>query len=295
MKITTRKIIKALVPYGILVLRQKVIQKYQQKRRLKKRKTLSLAIHLVDHCNLNCKGCDNFSCIADEKYHSVRSLENDFRRIFELAGGKIDGINLLGGEPLLHPELIKIINIAGKYFSRTNLGLVTNGVLLLKQEDIFWETCKNNNVKVIITKYPINLPFVKIEETAKKHGTLLQYFGDTGTMLKQMYKWPLNLQGTEDKQKSFELCFKSNTCMALDDGKIYTCATIPYIKYFNKYFETNLEVSEKDYIDIYSVKNIEEIFEFLRKPMPFCRYCNIKGVVHDIKWETSKKEISEWV
>ncbi|MDR2479129.1 MAG: hypothetical protein LBD48_07440, partial [Treponema sp.] len=38
--------------------------------RSKKRTGLNLSVHLADHCNLNCKGCDNFSCIADEKYHS---------------------------------------------------------------------------------------------------------------------------------------------------------------------------------------------------------------------------------
>lgn len=25
---------------------------------------LRVEIHVVDHCNLNCRGCDNFSCIA---------------------------------------------------------------------------------------------------------------------------------------------------------------------------------------------------------------------------------------
>ena len=110
-----------------------------------------------------------------------------------------------------------------------------------------------------------------------------------------MHKIPLNLNGTEDIRTSFELCYKSNYCIMLDEGKIYTCSTIPYIKHFNKYFGTNLEVSENDYIDIYSVENVEEIFDFLCKPMPFCRYCNVKGLVYNIKWGKSKKEISEWI
>jgi len=287
--------IKVLIPKKILLKYRQYKLKKESHMRLKKRETLYLGIHLVDHCNLNCIGCDNFSCIADEKYHSVQTLENDFKRIYELAKGRISLISLLGGEPLLHPELLTILNNAGKYFSGVDLRIVTNGILLLKQENIFWETCRNNNIKVLITKYPINLPFDKIEKRAKIHGTILQYKNDTEILAKRMHKIPLNLFGTENINESYEFCYKSNTCMILDEGKIYTCATIPYIKYFNKQFGTNVEVSEKDYIDIYSIKNVEEIFDFLIKPVPFCRYCNTKAPVYDIKWDISKKQISEWI
>jgi len=290
-----KKISKICLPNSVVAMVRQFLQKKAAKKRLVKRKTLRLSIHLTDHCNLNCKGCDSFSSIADEKYHSVRSLENDFKRIFELAAGRIDDVKLMGGEPLLHPELIKILDIAGKYFSETDISIVTNGILLLKQEPIFWETCGKNNIKVTITKYPINLHFDKIEGRAKEHGTVLDYYETSATELKKMHKIPLNINGTEDVQTSFELCYKSNNCIMLDEGKIYTCATIPYIKYFNKRFGTNLEVSENDYIDIHAVNNIEEIFDFLCKPMPFCRYCNTKEPVYGINWEKSKKEMSEWI
>ena len=287
--------VKAVFPKKILLLYRLYKVRKKSHERLKKREKLHLSIHLTDHCNLNCKGCDNFSCIADEKYHSVQSLENDFKRIYELAEGRINSISLLGGEPLLHPELISIMNNAGKYFSGASLSLVTNGILLLKQDKIFWETCRKNNIKVTITKYPINLPFDEITKKAKNYGAILQYKGDTEILTRQMHKIPINLNGTENNQNSFEMCYKSNTCITLDEGKIYTCATIPYIKYFNKYFGMDMKVSENDYIDIYSVKNAEEIFDFLCKPMPFCRYCKTKEPVYDIKWEVTKKQLSEWV
>ena len=119
-----KKVIKALLPAGVLALirkyylekRREKLRKKLLEKKLTKRKILDFEVHLADHCNLNCKGCFHFCPIADEKYPSVQSLENDFKRIYELANGKIGRIYLLGGEPLLHPELIKIINVAGKYF-----------------------------------------------------------------------------------------------------------------------------------------------------------------------------------
>jgi MoaA/NifB/PqqE/SkfB family radical SAM enzyme len=294
-KITFLQIVKRCLPKRIKVLLRVCFSKELSKLQLKQRKTLSLNIHLVDHCNLNCKGCDNFSSIADEKYHSVESLERDFNRIYELANGKIDLIHLMGGEPLLHPELLKILDIAGKNFGKTGLMLITNGVLLSKQKEHFWESCHKNNIKITITKYPIDLPFAQFEQTAKEHNVILKYYQNTGVELNMMHKMPINTCGTENYRKSFELCFKANTCIMLDEGKIYTCATIPYIKYFNKHFGMDLQISKKDYIDIYEIKSIDEVFEFLCKPMPFCRYCNSKELVYGIDWAVSKKEITEWV
>ena len=160
---------------------------------------------------------------------------------------------------------------------------------------IITATCRKNNIKVVITKYPIKLPFDKIEAKAKEHGVILNYFGTSAILRKKSWKLPLNLNGTEEINSSFELCFKANVCTTLYEGKIYTCPTIACIKHFNKRFGTNLEVTENDYIDIYAVENIEDVLEFLCKPVPFCRYCNTKKPVYGMKWERSKKEIEEWI
>jgi len=68
---------------------------------------------------------------------------------------------------------------------------------------------------------------------------------------------------------------------------------------FNNYFIKNsgaaMEATDDDSIDIYKAKDIGEIYEFLSKPMPFCRYCRIKSWEIGIEWGVSKKEITEWV
>jgi hypothetical protein len=87
----------------------------------------------------------------------------------------------------------------------------------------------------------------------------------------------------------------SNNCIQLQDGKLYTCVTVPYIKFFNNYFEQKLKADEKDCIDIYKANNMDEIFAFLAKPVPFCRYCNIKAIKRGLEWKTSKNEMAEWI
>lgn len=55
------------------------------------------------------------------------------------------------------------------------------------------------------------------------------------------------------------------------------------------------KVSENDYIDIYKARNIDEILDFLTKPMPFCRYCDFTNISFGRKWAVSEKKLSEWI
>jgi MoaA/NifB/PqqE/SkfB family radical SAM enzyme len=267
---------------------------YDARQRLKKRSTLHLDVHLVEHCNLNCKGCDNYSCIAQEKFHSAEALDRDFCRIAALFKGKIEAILLLGGEPLLHPDICKILESAGKHFAGENITLVTNGILLSKQVPAFWQACRQNGIKISVTKYPIRIDHAAIEQLARQYGVMFEYYGDSKSIAKNLWKVPLNLDGSENAADSFKYCSRSNKCIALYEGKLFTCTGIPYIEHFNKHFGTNLQVTQRDYIDIYQAKDADEVFEFLRHPMPFCRYCRTKNMQWGIPWSTTKKDIAEW-
>jgi hypothetical protein len=117
---------------------------------------------------------------------------------------------------------------------------------------------------------------------------------DTDVLSKNMHHLPLDLDGKQDIKKSFGLCFFSNDCIFLRDGKLSTCGFPTTIHLFNNYFGKNLQVSDDDFIDIYKAENLNEILEFLNKPIPFCRYCNWQGIETRLPWHTSKKDISEW-
>ena len=68
---------------------------------------------IVHHCNLNCRGCDQCAPIADEEYVDLKQFENDLIKI-KNHFHKIYSFAIMGGEPLLHPELNKILKIARK-------------------------------------------------------------------------------------------------------------------------------------------------------------------------------------
>ncbi|GHT88856.1 hypothetical protein FACS1894137_17430 [Spirochaetia bacterium] len=262
--------------------------------RLKRRKILRFEVHATDHCNLNCKGCEHFSSVANEEFLDINIFERDCARLSELTKRKIEDFAIVGGEPLLHPQITKIFDIARKYFPFDKIIVLTNGLLLLKLEDDFWENCRKNNIIVTITKYPIKLDFQTIEKKAQSHGVKMEYMGSTGTIIKTMRINPLDLEGNQIPKKSFKYCYMSNYCIHLRDGKLYTCPRVPNIHFFNQYFNQELKVTEKDYIDIFEVNNLTEILDRLCRPIPFCRYCNTTGVIHGTEWAISKQNIKEW-
>lgn len=256
-------------------------------------KNFPIEVHVTEHCNLNCAGCSHFSSLAGEEYLAPEQFEKDLRRLAELTR-RFYTIKLLGGEPLLHPRITDFFALARKYFPDTPVQLTTNGILLLKQNDAFWESCKANNIVISISQYPIKLNKTEIKKRARAYRVKLEFTGSTAE--NRMCKMPLDLSGGQDTQKSYRKCAISwGCCVTLRDGRIYTCCTAAHIKFFNECFSQNLRAGEKDSVDIYAVRSKEEIIDFLAKPFPFCRYCKTSDTRFAQRWSVSKKEISEWV
>jgi hypothetical protein len=255
---------------------------------------INFCVPLVEHCNLRCFGCDHFAPIAEQTFADIHIFENDFGRLSQLLNGEALQIGLMGGEPLLHPRAKDFFYIARKYFPQTKIRIVTNGLLLLKQKDDFWKACRENDIIIEITKYPINLDFDQMKQVADSFGVKQVFYDNTGEVQKTSHHVPLDLEGRQDARRNFRKCFHANATIFLNRGRLYTCTVAPNIGHFNKYFNMNLPVSADDSIDIYKAQSAQDIFEFLSKPIPFCRYCYISKRTFGNPWKRSGKNIKEW-
>lgn len=287
---------KLAVPLKNLLLRMLpqnlamwLVNFYFRGKKFKKQSSMSLVVYVTGKCNLNCVSCYAFAPIASDRMLSPGSFESDCKRLSELGADKIREIVLQGGEPLLHPQFVDILNIASAYFPKARIKIVTNGILLLKQDKRFWESCRTAGAYIAISHYPIKLDVKSIRLKMKEYGMNLRYY--SGKL--PWYKMAFDLSGSGNPRENFKKCTISLRCPDLQDGKIATCLTIQKARYFNEYFSQNLEISDADTIDIYKVNSIDEILEFIAKPASFCRYCNIKMI--PIEWGPSKRELSEWI
>jgi Radical SAM superfamily/4Fe-4S single cluster domain len=250
---------------------------------------------IVDHCNLRCQGCDHFAAIARKRFVSLDDIVRDATRMSEFFRDEVEEMRVLGGEPLLHPQLEEILVEVRKCFPQTKISLTTNGILLPRQDEKFWTVCRENRITIVNTKYPINLDHAAIEESARVHEVAFEYYGQTGKMTKTSFKVPLDLAGGQDPRESFMRCYHANHAVLVMEGRIHTCTVAPNAHIFSERFGADLALTERDYLDIHKAQSKQEILEFLATPKPFCRYCNVAARSYGHPWERSKQEMSEWL
>ncbi|MBQ9245965.1 radical SAM protein [bacterium] len=258
----------------------------------KKYKLYYFCTAIVKHCNLNCKYCDHFSPLADVEFKDVKQLEKEFKQIKKII--ELEKIGIMGGEPLLHPDLVQILNTTKMIFPETQILLVTNGILLDKLSDDFWITCNRNKVGILISKLNIKINTDEIKKKIRQFNVMATYYGADSNEYKKMYKPVLDLNGQQCIEEMHEKCWQNKgKCNYYENGKLYKCSIAGNIDSFNKFFGKNLEITKKDYIDIYKT-NFRKIEEYFNNPIDFCRYCNLNAIKYDLDWEISKKDISEW-
>ncbi len=87
--------------------------------------------HITNYCNLRCSHCyqDDFSKASDLDWAGLRKIGDNLLSTLG-AWGKRACIHLTGGEPLLKPELLLILNYLDRQPLVEELGLITNGLFI---------------------------------------------------------------------------------------------------------------------------------------------------------------------
>jgi organic radical activating enzyme len=281
------------IVYGVTTEVESYCMSDSSKKKRERLEKIRFEIDVAMHCNLDCNSCSQFAALAKPEFVDLSQMKRDFQRLSTLFHGEAQRIFLIGGEPLLNKDIIECIKIARDNFNKADIAVFTNGLLLKKQSEAFWDTCRKCSIRIIVTKYPIKLDYEELRAYVESKNIAFELFG-TSEDFKYMSNIGLDIHGNQNPQESFDLCSESNNCIKLRDGKLYTCTRPAVIYKFNEYFGCDLEVCESDYIDIYEAKSGDEILKFLSKPIPFCRYCNNREHHVAKEWCHSSRKMEEW-
>lgn len=249
-----------------------------------------LVVHLTDHCNLNCKGCTHFSNIARPAFAEVDAFEREFDQLSRTFSG-ITEIYLLGGEPLLHPEVTRFLGIARRAFPESRINLMSNGILVPRMDEGFWSAMRENRIRLVCDLYPAGLDVDAIERLTTEHDVELEWTDPR----EDFFKLPLDLTGSQDPERSFRGCGGVNNCVIIRDGRLYPCAYVAYSDIFTERFGIEgMEPTDDDSISLFEGHDPYEIYAFLCRPVPWCRFCDVDAV-STYQWGRSKRTIDEWV
>ncbi len=254
-----------------------------------------LEVSLVEHCNLNCKSCSHFSPIARKEFIDPVQLTRDFARLGELFEDRIKLLRLMGGEPLLHPRLPEILTISRRFFPETHIQLVTNGLLLPKMPEEFFESCRRNTIDIHITVYPIKNGYDLIWQTLSEKEMSYSVASHSNGIKKTFHHLVIDKAGGHNAEENFHTYCTCSKCTNLSKGKLFLCPVRASIRHFTEYFRESFVLSERDYLEIHDPElTAEEILLFLSGPTPFCGYCDCRQIQHGQEWEISEKQIAEW-
>jgi hypothetical protein len=246
----------------------------------------NLSVLITSKCTLNCKFCSSGILYYDHPQHlPVRKLVDSVQRALDLYEGGVQHLDILGGEPLLHPHLADILEgicaFRGKF---PEIRLLTNCTVMPK--DRLMRTISHIQeagfrFMFILANYGIlSTRFDKIHSLLKSNGVPYrideysgenQYFGG----------WVSYGQGREKPlgtaMEIFENCaFCRSGVGELYDGKLYPCIRLLALHATGRI--SSFSACDDEYIDVFTGEyeyNKKKWKEFVARTEPFsiCAKC----------------------
>lgn len=233
-------------------------------------------IEITEFCNLNCRGCCDFSNLAKEKkFYELDEFTADMTRLSDIFSG-INKIRLMGGEPLLNPRLTDYVITARKLFPAADIRIVSNGLLIPKLGTETLSVIKENDCKFDISNYPPTRKlFPEIKNTLESAG--VEY--DLGFPMNYFFRNILE-KPSDDPRPAFRNCIFTH-CHMLSHGRLSPCSYAHCIGRLNAEYGTSYP--ETDTVDIYSDITGEEIIKRFSSPHEFCKCCG-SGII-PFRWQ----------
>lgn len=231
-------------------------------------------VPITDRCNLNCRGC-LFGCssLAQGGDLPADQIKSDAARMGELLCD-VPWIRILGGEPLMHPELPDILRAYRQIFPDSEIDLCTNGILIPKMQADFFKGLEDERISIHISEYPlIHRMRESIEDTLQSYN--VEYVFLNRDSFTKYY----TLEANNDAASNHEMCFASG-CPELYNGRLMRCSAVLCFEKFNDCFDTQFKLLEnEDFIDIHG-KMAEEvdINEWMNHASHICSYCDIENM-----------------
>lgn len=243
--------------------------------------------HILEHCNLNCRGCSHFSGLAKPEFKPLDDFVNEMAALSKLTNQRLRIIRIMGGEPLLNPNYVNYYLETRKLFPNSDIVLVSNGSLLknVKDEDI--KKLNDANIQLCVSYYGINIDKEKFNKFQTRY-----FHGKT-----KLYNISLDLTGSQNIKTSFRDCdIVQHGWLFYKNGRLFQCCIMGNIDYFIKHFNANISYDLDDISIDVTNHTLEEVEKFLMTPHQVCKYC--KPIMRQKTYQpfaVSKGDIKEWI
>ena len=239
----------------------------------------SFECDVSENCNYSCVGCSHWSPAHKVGYTMPDEMARDLYHLSRVAHAQ--KFCVLGGEPLLHPDLAGVLRTVRVSGIADAIELWTNGSLLLAASDAIWKNCDS----ITVNSYPGKL-------TAEYEAALYVRAAEMGIAFEithptQFYHNATRQERTDNIQKWFDTCPYQDLCWAVHHGYLYRCPQSISLS------EMRLHIPKE--VEGIKLENVTEdaLREFLTssKPRESCRVCARRETWFD--WREAKRK--DWL
>ncbi|TWU54841.1 Cyclic pyranopterin monophosphate synthase [Rubripirellula tenax] len=245
----------------------------------------ALEYHLAHSCNLSCQQCSHYSNLKlAGSMPTVEQADADYSRWSQRLRPK--RFALLGGEPLLNPNVIQHIHLAADHWTGSDLMLVTNGFFLHRFPDlpaVLVETgCRLEvsqhgthddyvkrfrEVKHLVWRWREDHPGIQIKIRQSHRGWMRQHNIENGKPM------PFD----SNPNAAYRVCLQKTCTQLGENGFLFKC---PALAYFAQ-LESKLKLNNlpqwqlfRDYKAIAADATDDELRTFIEtKAVPQCGLC----------------------
>lgn len=235
--------------------------------------SLKLEYNLTEHCNYGCDECSHFSPYMAKKSSSLPAFERDLRALSAVL--RVNRFRFVGGEPLLHQELLGHVAAVRASGITREIQVCTNGALLDRTPEEVFAAIDT----LTISWYPDSrCDQAKIDratELCRRYGTRLGVLR-VGEFRHMQVREPLAT--AELTQDVFDTCEIAHRwyCQTFYEGRFYLCSRPLFTRaYLNKLGGDAADFRELDGVALHEPGLKDHLLRLMRakRPMASCSFC----------------------
>lgn len=232
----------------------------------------AIEFNLTEHCNLSCTHCDHASPVMPTKLADLDSFTRDVEALSTVLEAR--EFKFVGGEPLLHPQLLDFLKVAKDVHIAERQIVVTNGVLLHKVPDVFWDLIDGMWISI----YPgvrYRFDWNWIQQKANEHQIFI-WRKETPEFAQRSLIEEVSNESLV--QMVFDNCDLAHleSCHTIHDGRYYICAPSVWTQQRLALRGVTFENREADSVAIHDNPTLHDDLDSLirtQEPLAACRYC----------------------
>lgn len=244
-------------------------------------------------CQLSCVGCNHHVPLwrvqpGGPPMANPGQIAHDLASLATIVHA--DAWGALGGEPLLHPELPKILRIVKASNIADTVEVWTNGIALFKMMADFWDVMAGQ--RIVLSRYEGKITdeyMAAIEGMCADQGVQLRVMDERvhpnfKTLLEPA---PTDPEATRVK---FAGCFFRHFSRVANEGFFYTCCCAPHMPVL---LQGRPHGSDGVAIDGLTESALRAYLE-RTEPLGACAMCAGRDTAVSIQWSEEKQPL-EWI